>query len=90
MPPPTTSSSGATATGADIVTWIGGTSGPLRLIGSPGLEGLADLAGREVAVDSPESGSVSILMKILRAGGLVAEDVTLVPVGSTQRRYEAP
>ncbi|MXY76424.1 MAG: ABC transporter substrate-binding protein [Acidimicrobiia bacterium] len=76
-------------TGADIVSWIGGTSGPLHLIGSPELAGLADLAGRGIAVDSPDSGFVSILMKIVRAGGLAAEDVSLVPLGSTQLRYEA-
>ena len=76
-------------TGADIVSWIGGTSGPLQLIGSPELEGVGDLARRGIAVDSPESGFVSILMKILAAGGLRAEDVSLVPLGSTQLRYEA-
>ena len=56
-------------TGEDIVAWIRGASGPLQLIGSPGLAGVGDLAGREIAVDSPDSGFVSILMKILRAGG---------------------
>ena len=58
-------------TGADIVAWIGGASGPLQLIGSPEVAGVGDLAGRGIAVDSPESGFVSILMMILRAGGLV-------------------
>ena len=76
-------------TGADIVSWIGGTSGPLQLIGSPDMAGLADLAGRGIAVDSLDSGFVSILMKIVRAGGLTAEDVGLEQVGSTQLRYEA-
>lgn len=76
-------------TGADIVSWIGGTSGPLQLIGSPELAGVADLAGRGIAVDSPDSGFVSVLMKIVRAGGLATEDVSLVPLGSTQLRYEA-
>ena len=76
-------------TGADIVSWIGGTSGPLQLIGSPELEGVGDLAGRGIAVDSPDSGFVSILMKIVRAGGLAAEDVSLEQVGNTRLRYEA-
>ena len=76
-------------TGADIVSWIGGTSGPLQLIGSPELAEVGDLAGRGIAVDSPDSGFVSILMKIVRAGGLAAEDVSLVPLGSTHLRYEA-
>lgn len=76
-------------TGADIVSWIGGTSGPLQLIGSPEVAGVGELAGRGIAVDSPESGFVSILMKIVRAGGLAAEDINLVPLGSTQLRYEA-
>ena len=76
-------------TGADIVSWVGGTSGPLQLIGSPEVARVGDLAGRGIAVDSPESGFVSILMKILRAAGLAAEDIDLVPLGSTQLRYEA-
>ena len=76
-------------TGADIVAWIGGTSGPLQLIGSPELRKVDDLAGHEIAVDSPKSGFVSVLRKILRVGGLDTGEVTLVQLGSTQMRYEA-
>ena len=76
-------------TGADIVAWIGGTSGPLQLIGAPELSEVDDLAGHEIAVDSPKSGFVSVLIKILRAGGLATEEVTFVQRGSTQIRYEA-
>ena len=76
-------------TGADIVAWIGGTSGPLQLIGAPELLKVDDLAGHEIAVDSPTSGFVSVLRKILRAGGLATEEVTFVQRGSTQMRYEA-
>ena len=75
-------------TGADIVAWIGGTSGPLQLIGAPELLKVDDLAGHEIAVDSPTSGFVSVLRKILRAGGLATEEVTFVQRGSTQIRYE--
>ena len=76
-------------TGTDILAWVGGTSGPLQLIGSPELQGIRDLAGCEIAVDSPRSGFVSVLVKLLHAGGVGVEAVELVQMGSTQMRYEA-
>lgn len=74
-------------TQAPIVAWLGGTSGPIRLVAQPFVSDLTDLAGRDVAVDAVTSGFVSILRYILRAGGI--DDVDLVPLGATSLRFEA-
>jgi len=76
-------------TRAPIVAWIGGTSGPISLVGAPQVDTVDDLRGREIAVDAVASGFVSVLRKILRQAGLGPDDVTLVPIGATNLRFEA-
>lgn len=75
--------------GVDFLAWIGGTSGPMRLMTRPEITEIEQLKGQEVAVDSPTSGFVSVLWKILRSSGLEENQVSLVPLGSTQMRFEA-
>jgi ABC-type nitrate/sulfonate/bicarbonate transport system substrate-binding protein len=76
-------------TGAPVIAWLGGTSGPLRLVAAPEISSVSDLAGRQIAVDAVTSGFVSVLRRILRWGGLDEGDVELVPLGATQLRFEA-
>jgi len=76
-------------TGAPIVAWIGGTSGPVALVSTPGIAAVADLRGRDIAVDAVASGFVSVLRRILGEAGLGEGDARLVPVGATNLRYEA-
>ena len=76
-------------TGADILAWIGGTSGPVSLVARPGITGIADLRGRAIGVDAPTSGFVSLLRKLLRGVGLAPDDVTFEIVGATQLRATA-
>jgi ABC-type nitrate/sulfonate/bicarbonate transport system substrate-binding protein len=76
-------------TGAQIVAWIGGASGPISLVAAPDIETVGGLRGREIAVDAVASGFVSVLRKILRGAGLSPDDVTLVPIGATNLRFEA-
>jgi ABC-type nitrate/sulfonate/bicarbonate transport system substrate-binding protein len=76
-------------TGAPIVAWLGGTSGPLRLVAVPEITSVQDLVGRQIAVDAVTSGFVSVLRRILRWSGLEAGAVELVPLGATQLRFEA-
>ena len=75
--------------GTDVVAWVGGASGPIRLIADPSIERPRDLARRPIAVDAVASGFVSVMRKILRADGLADADVELVELGSTQLRFEA-
>lgn len=76
-------------TAAPIVAWIGGTSGPISLVARPDIATVADLRGREIAVDAVASGFVSVLRKILRSAGLTETDVSLAPIGATNLRFEA-
>jgi ABC-type nitrate/sulfonate/bicarbonate transport system substrate-binding protein len=76
-------------TGAPIVAWIGGTSGPVSLVAAGDIATVGELRGREIAVDAVASGFVSVLRKILREAGLAADDLTMVPVGATNLRFEA-
>jgi ABC-type nitrate/sulfonate/bicarbonate transport system substrate-binding protein len=76
-------------TGDPVLAWLGGTSGPLRLMAAPGTATVQELAGRQIAVDSVASGFVSVLRRILRWGGLGDDDVELVPLGSTELRFGA-
>jgi ABC-type nitrate/sulfonate/bicarbonate transport system substrate-binding protein len=76
-------------TEAPIVAWIGGTSGPVSLVARPGTAGVADLRGRDIAVDAVASGFVSVLRRILAAAGLGVDDVRFVPVGATNLRFAA-
>ena len=75
--------------GADIVAWIGLASGPVALAAAPVIRTVADLRGRPIAVDAPNSGFVSILRRMLRHAGVEPDDVVLVPVGATELRLEA-
>jgi ABC-type nitrate/sulfonate/bicarbonate transport system substrate-binding protein len=75
--------------GADIVAWIGLASGPVALVAAGDTADVGALAGGRIAVDAPQSGFVSVLRRMLRTGGVDPADVELVPVGSTDRRYEA-
>src|SRR5690606_31077546 len=76
-------------TDAEVVAWVGGSSGPIQLVAQPTVREVSDLAGQAIAVDAVASGFVSVLRKILRAGGLDDDDVRLVELGSTNLRFEA-
>ena len=76
-------------TGAPIVAWVGGSSGPIALVGRRGISSVAELAGRSIAVDAPTSGFVSILRRILRTAGVDPASVHLDPLGATHLRAAA-
>jgi ABC-type nitrate/sulfonate/bicarbonate transport system substrate-binding protein len=77
------------ASGADIVGWMGGTSGPIALAALPSITAVADLRGEKIGVDDPRSGFVSLLRRRLRDGGLRDDDVELLPIGATRLRIDA-
>ena len=63
--------------------------GRLSLVGAPGIEQLADLAGRRFAVDVPTSGFAFVGFALLRGAGLEAgRDYELVTAGATPRRRQ--
>jgi ABC-type nitrate/sulfonate/bicarbonate transport system substrate-binding protein len=62
----------------------------LTIVASPEISSLAELRGRTVAVDVPQSGFALVLLAMLAAAGLEPErDFTLVSLGSTPTRKVA-
>jgi len=63
--------------------------GRLSLIGAPGTERVADLAGRRFGVDVPTSGFAFVGFALLRRAGLEpGRDVEVVTAGATPRRRQ--
>lgn len=60
----------------------------LSLVAQAGIATLADLRGKRIAVDAPDSGFAFVAYKILRTAGLEAgRDYTLVQAGGTASRF---
>jgi ABC-type nitrate/sulfonate/bicarbonate transport system substrate-binding protein len=76
--------------GADVVIVMGGESSLNELIVQPEIKSIADLRGRKVLVDAPNTAYALQLKKILLLNGLRPEtDFSIEPVGSTQFRLQA-
>ncbi len=76
----------------DFVIVMGGYRGrqPLEFIVAPDITSVADLRGRQLAVDAVSTGYSTILIYILQQEGLVLdEDYTLQPVGGGPKRIES-
>jgi ABC-type nitrate/sulfonate/bicarbonate transport system substrate-binding protein len=64
--------------------------GRLSLVGRPGVDRLADVAGRRFGVDVPTSGFAYVGFALLRSAGLEpGRDYTVVTAGSTPRRRQS-
>ncbi len=59
-----------------------------KLIVSPDVSGWADLRGRPVGVDAPDSGYAFVLYELLRLHGLEKGDYEVVPLGATGYRLQ--
>jgi ABC-type nitrate/sulfonate/bicarbonate transport system substrate-binding protein len=76
--------------GADVVIVMGGESSQNELIVQPEIKSVADLRGRKVLVDAPNTAYALQLKKILLLNGLQPEkDFKIDPVGSTPFRLKA-
>ncbi len=60
-----------------------------KLIAAPDIADWADLRGRPVAVDAPDSGYAFVLYELLRLHGLEQGNYEVVPVGATGYRLQA-
>ncbi|EJD43195.1 hypothetical protein AURDEDRAFT_89067 [Auricularia subglabra TFB-10046 SS5] len=60
----------------------------LVVAGVPGINSVLDLRGKPIMVDSPVSGFVFLLRKILSLHGLPPSDYTFQVVGSTSTRFQ--
>ena len=75
--------------GADVIIVMGGDSAMNSLIVQPSIASIADLRGKQVIVDAPNTAYALVAKKILALNGLVAgRDYTITPTGGTVRRFQ--
>ena len=73
----------------DLVVFMGGDNGFLRLVTVPEVKTYEDLKGKELSVDALTTGYAFVLRKLLEKGGLKETDYTLVKAGGVLQRFEA-
>jgi ABC-type nitrate/sulfonate/bicarbonate transport system substrate-binding protein len=77
------------ADGSDLVAFMGGDNGFLKLTATPAIRTIADLRGKEVSVDSLTTGYAFVLLEILERNGLMLDrDYRTVAAGGVLQRYE--
>ena len=73
----------------DTVIVTGGDHGFNRIIAQPEINSLAELRGKTVVVDAPNTAFALLLYKALKDVGLNKGDYQVNPVGGTDQRMEA-
>jgi ABC-type nitrate/sulfonate/bicarbonate transport system substrate-binding protein len=74
---------------ADIAIVMGGDSGFNHVFAQPEINSYADLRGKTVVVDAPNTAFALLLYKVLKDNGLNKGDYTVKSVGGTTARLEA-
>jgi ABC-type nitrate/sulfonate/bicarbonate transport system substrate-binding protein len=74
---------------ADVVIVTGGDNGFNRIFVQPEINSYADLGGKTVVVDAPNTAFGLLLYKVLKDNGLNKGDYAVKPVGGTPARLEA-
>jgi ABC-type nitrate/sulfonate/bicarbonate transport system substrate-binding protein len=74
---------------ADPVIVAGGDNGFNRIFAQPAIKSLADLRGKTVVVDAPNTAFALLLYKALKEAGLDKGDYKVHPVGGTPQRLNA-
>jgi ABC-type nitrate/sulfonate/bicarbonate transport system substrate-binding protein len=74
---------------ADAVIVAGGDNGFNRIIVQPEINQLADVRGKTVVVDAPNTAFALLLYKALKDSGLNKDDYKVKPVGGTDERLAA-
>jgi ABC-type nitrate/sulfonate/bicarbonate transport system substrate-binding protein len=72
----------------DFVAFLGSDDSFLSLVAAPGIEDVADLRGREIAVDAATTGYAFVLYELLARAGVQAGDYTVAKVGGMAQRWE--
>ncbi len=73
----------------DLVAFMGLNSGLLHLIAAPDVKTVADLRGKQLAVDALTTGFAFVLREMIARAGLTDADVTYVRVGGGPPRLRA-
>lgn len=74
---------------ADLFAFMGGLTGGLRLMAQPGIQSIAELKGKKLGVDSPDTGYSLAMRKMLERGGLAEGDYGFENLGGTGERTQA-
>ncbi len=74
---------------ADIAIVTGGDNGFNRIFVQPEIKSYAELRGKTVVVDAPNTAFALLLYKVLKDNGLNKGDYVVKPVGGTPARLEA-
>lgn len=77
------------AAGEDVVIVCGGSNGMNELIVRPEIRSYADLRGRMVVVDAPDTAYAFLLHAMLRMNRLGKGDYGVVPAGGAAQRLQA-
>jgi ABC-type nitrate/sulfonate/bicarbonate transport system substrate-binding protein len=72
----------------DFFAFLGSDDSFLSLVAAPGIEDVAHLRGREIAVDAATTGYAFVLYELLARAGLHAGDYTVAKVGGMAQRWE--
>ena len=73
----------------DFITFMGGSSIELALMAQPSIKTVAELKGKEFALDSVSTGFAFVLRRMLEKHGLGPNDYKFVPAGGTRERVIA-
>jgi ABC-type nitrate/sulfonate/bicarbonate transport system substrate-binding protein len=73
----------------DLIAFMGGDNGFLRLMAVPEVKAYADLKGRQISVDALTTGYAFVLQELLAKGGLMPGDYELVTAGGVLQRFQA-
>src|SRR5262245_56350528 len=73
----------------DLIAFMGGDNGFLRLIAVPEVKAYADLKGKQISVDALTTGYAFVLQELLDKGGLRSGDYELVEAGGVLQRFQA-
>lgn len=74
---------------ADLVAVMGIDGGLFTLVASPGIQTIADLKGKTVAVDALSTGVSFALKETLDKGGVKESEVSYIAVGNSDNRWKA-
>ena len=76
--------------GPDLVAFMGGDNGFLRLVAVPEVKSFADLKGKTVSVDALTTGYAFVLFELLERGGLQRDrDYQVERAGGVLQRFNA-
>ncbi|MFN3889122.1 MAG: ABC transporter substrate-binding protein [Beijerinckiaceae bacterium] len=73
----------------DLITIMGLSSTELTLVAQPEFKSIAELKGKDIALDSPSTGYAFVLRNMLEKNGLGPADTKWVPFGGTRERLAA-